>query len=272
MSNNVKVGVDEISGVTYELIPEKPIDQFFAILSVLYLLLAMAFFLWQLFDVWVGQYTLARLVPNPNLQLLDNPAFHLAIYAFIGGALGGVTYGFRSFWLWHAERYAFGHRFFWVYLIAPWVGAVLGLFTYALTQGGIAIFSGNTTSPVSNPSQVLATFGVSVLAGYGSQQVFIWLDAQVSRIFQVSPKQSTADRVVVPVLIDLTQIDAEAALQKVGLDLGVIELKDQTDPAKIGKVIDQKPARGTKVDSGSTVNVAIGQAPKPASSVSDPVV
>ena len=80
--------------------------------------------------------------------------------------------------------------------------------------------------------------------------------------FQVSLKKATADQAVVPVLLDLTQTAAETALQKVGLDLGVIELKDQTDPAKIGKVIDQKPAQGTKVDSDSSVDVTIGQAPE----------
>ena len=261
MADKEEVVVDQSTGVAYKLVHEQPIDQFFAILSVIYLLIAMVFFLWQLFDVFVGQYTLARLVPNPNLKVLDNPAFHLAVYAFIGGALGGVTYGFRSFWLWHAERNAFGHRFFWVYIIAPWVGAVLGLFTYALTQGGIAIFGGNASPTVSNPSQILATFGVSVLAGYGSQQVFIWLDAQVGRIFQVPPKGVSLTKVVVPSLINLIEQDARTALKKVGLDLGEIAMQDQTDPAKIGKVIDQTPPQDTTIDSGSTVKVTIGQAP-----------
>ena len=41
-----------------------------------------------------------------------------------------------------------------------------------------------------------------------------------------------------PSLIDLTEKDARAALQKVGLDLGDIKMEYQTNPAKIGNVIE----------------------------------
>ena len=41
-----------------------------------------------------------------------------------------------------------------------------------------------------------------------------------------------------PSLIDLTEKDARATFQKVGLDLGDIKMEYQTNPAKIGNVIE----------------------------------
>jgi hypothetical protein len=251
-----KFAVDE-EGIRWELAPEKPRDQIFAMASIIYLLLAMAFFLWLLFDVWIGQYTLAKLVHYPDIQLLNTASFHLAAYAFIGGALGGIMNGIRSCVKWHAELLAFAGRFIWKYIPAPWIGAALGLVTYVLEKGGVAVFGGNGSTGGSNPSQVLATFGVGVLAGFGSPQVFIWLDALIGKIFKATPNKVV---VTIPQLNGLTKEAVMASLQKAGLTLGEIKEERQTDLAKIGKVIDQSPENGKTVDSGTAVNITLGSA------------
>jgi hypothetical protein len=251
-----KFAEDE-QGNRWQLVPEKPRDQILAIASIIYLLLAMAFFLWLLFDVWIGQYTLAKLVRYPNIQYLDTASFHLAAYAFIGGALGGIMNGIRSCVKWHAELFAFAGRFIWKYIPAPWVGAALGLVTFVLEKGGVAVFGGNGSTGGSNPSQVLATFGVGVLAGFGSPQVFMWLDALIGKIFKASSNKVV---VTVPQLNGLTKKAVMAALQQAGLTLGEIKVEHQTDAAKIGKVIGQSPEKGKTVDSGSAVDITLGSA------------
>ena len=126
-----------------------------------------------------------------------------------------------------------------------------------MEKGGVAVFGGNSSTSASNPSQVLATFGVGVLAGVGSPQVFMWLDALIGKIFK-----ATSNKVVVtvPQLNGLTKKAVMAALQQAGLTLGEIKEQHQTDSAKIGKVIDQSPEKGKTVDSGSAVDITLGSA------------
>ena len=209
------VAIDEQTGKAYELKKENWVDHTFAVISGLYLLLMMAFFLWQMFDIWIGQYSLANLVGYPNVHRLTSPSFKLVIFAFIGGALGGIVNGIRSFLSWHAERYAFGSRFVWNYLTAPWMGAALALFTFALLRSGVAVLDGSVTATSASLVQTLTTFSIGVLSGYGSRKVFIWLDAQVVRIFQVPPQ-----KVFVPKVIDLTSDEAEKAIKSAHLNLG----------------------------------------------------
>jgi PASTA domain len=248
-----KVVVDE-QGRPWEIAPEKTIDRIVANISVGYLLAVLFFFLWQLFDVWTGQYTLLKWVRFPNIQILANATFHLAVYSFIGGALGGIINGLRSCLRWHTEYKAFGHQFLLKYIVAPWSGAVLGLFAFAFTKSGLAVFGGNTSTSTSNISQMLATFIFAVLAGYGSYQFFKWLDAMVSRFFKVATV-----KVDVPLLIGMTPAQVKTELQKVGLSLGSTKFEDQTDPGKIGKVIKQAPNEGKTVNGGSTVNITVGR-------------
>ncbi|NIO05061.1 MAG: hypothetical protein GTN74_10730 [Proteobacteria bacterium] len=51
---------DEQTGSVFELKPEERSDTALAIISILYLLLMLAFFFWQLFDVWIKKYSLAH--------------------------------------------------------------------------------------------------------------------------------------------------------------------------------------------------------------------
>jgi hypothetical protein len=167
--------------------------------------------------------------------------------------------GIRSFLVWHSERFAFGHRFTWKYITAPWVGAALALFTYALIQSGVAIFGGDFSSSADGAatasySQVLANFGVGVLAGYGAQNVFVWLDAQVERIFQVQPAN-----VKVPDLTGKEQKDVEDILKEARLTLGDVQEEDLEDASQAGKVLRQTPSPGFNVAVGASVNIIVGR-------------
>ena len=128
-----------------------------------------------------------------------------------------------------------------------------------MEKGGVAVFGGNGSTTGSNPSQVLATFGVGVLAGFGSPQVFMWLDALIGKIFKAASNKVVVT-VPVPQLNGLTKKAAMAALQQAGLTLGEIKEQQQTDAAKIGKVIGQSPEKGKTVDSGSAVDITLGSA------------
>ena len=257
-----RYAVDEQTGEVYKLRREGPRDQVAAILSGLYLVAMMIFFFWLLFDVWIGQYSLANLLGYKQIARLASPAFRLPAYCMIGGALGGIVNGIRSFLVWHAERFAFGERFTWKYATAPWLGGALALFTYALVRSGVTVFSGDASPDAATVSQVLAMFGVGVLAGYGSHNAFVWLDAQVSRIFQVQPTT-----LVVPALTGQTQAQAEDILGAAKLKLGEVKEEATTDPTQSGVVIRQTPPPGSSVASGVSVNITVGKGtpPEPAS-------
>ncbi|MBA3944933.1 MAG: PASTA domain-containing protein [Herpetosiphonaceae bacterium] len=150
------------------------------IFSIVYLLLMLAFFSWQLFDTWIGAHTLIGLF-GYSLTRLNTPTFHLIAFTMIGGALGAIVNGIRSF-----LRYSngFASRHTWKYITAPWMGGVLALLVYALIHSSTAVFSGSTTTD-GGSAQLLANFAAAALAGYGSRDVFIWLDAQVEKLFKV---------------------------------------------------------------------------------------
>lgn len=252
-----KFALDQQTGELYELKPEAQADRILAWISVLYLLGTMGFFFWLMFDVWIGQKSLAILLGYRNTAPMDSPLFRLIAYVFIGGALGGSVDGVRSFLKWHAEKAAFGGRFIWRYITAPWLGAALALFTFALIRGGVAVFSGESASTTTTLSQSLATFSVGVLAGYGSRNVFIWLDAQVGRIFRVPPADLPA--ITVPELTGRTLQEAEKILTVAHLKLGVVSKEVQRDPALVGKVIRQTPLPGLVIPAGEAVNLTIGE-------------
>ncbi len=252
------IKIDNQTGTPYELMDEDRVDTVFAIVSIVYLLLMMAFFLWQIFDIWIGTYSLAYLLGYPLRPITLSASFRLVVFAFMGGALGGIVNGIRSFLGWHAERYAFKARFTWNYITAPWLGSALALFTYALIRSGIAIFGGSGSPGAAGLSEILATFSVGVLSGYGSKAVFVWLDEQVSSFFKVPPP-----KVLVPKLVDLSQEDAEKALKDANLKLGNVIEAEPADPTQEGKVTVQDPEPGVSVEKNSSVNLTIGRKAAP---------
>lgn len=146
-------------------------------LCIFYLLLILAFLGWLLFDTWIGRYYLLVGYARQREQTLRLIAFTL-----IAGALGGVVNGLRS-----TLRYreVFDRRHTWKYLCAPWMGATLALFVYALLRSSTAALGGSAGGNVGNV-QVLSFFAIGSLVGYGSKDVFIWLDLKVAKFFQVA--------------------------------------------------------------------------------------
>jgi hypothetical protein len=67
------------------------------------------------------------------------------------------------------------------------MGATLALFVYALLRSSISVLNGNPGGNLGN-TQVLSNFSVGALVGYGSKDVFIWLDNKVTKFFQVAPE------------------------------------------------------------------------------------
>jgi hypothetical protein len=179
----------------------------------------------------------------------------LLAYTIIGGGLGGVVNGIRSFLKWHTEYQAFGLRFWWKYFTLPWLGATLALFVYAIIRSGIAIFGSDAGITTTSISQSLSTLSVGALAGYGSRQVFIWLDAQVSKLFKVGEATQSAEAVV-PDLQNMTREDAEKSLT--GANLKGKELtEDSSDESVMNKVIKQNPPKESKIKIGETVEYTI---------------
>lgn len=242
--------LDSPAGIVYELHHEKTLDTSFAIISVLYLLFMLAFFFWQLFDVWIGQYSLVNWL-GYSIGPLGSPSFRLVAFTCIGGGLGGIINGIRSILSWHSERSAFGRRFVWKYIVAPWTGTALALFVFALIRSGITIIGGDFKTDTADIRQTLSMFAIGALSGYGSRDVFIWLDAQVKRIFKVTSELKTPD------LLNKTKSEAEKKLESTNLKLGEISEEPTEDQTLVDKVIKQDPAPNTSIAEGGLVNITI---------------
>jgi len=227
-----------------------------AIISLVYLLLILAFFLWLLFDTWIELYSLPNLLGYGDEPLLDTQIFKLITYAFIGGGVGGVLNGLRSVIKWHSDRNTFNRRYIWKYIVLPWQGASLALVAFALIGSGMAVFGGEINIDDANSRQALSVFAIGVLAGYGSRDVSIWLDAQVTRLFRV--QEPVEINISVPDLIGMTQEEAEQTLQDINLQIGEIRSELQSDPALIGLVVDQDPNPQKTISPGEEVNMVVG--------------
>ena len=217
-----------------------------AIASLLYLLLSLAFFSWLLFDTWIKRHYLPRLL-RYDYTLLDSATFRLVAYTVIGGSLGGIINGLRSCLTYYS---GFDRRYIWKYITAPWMGATLAIFVYAIIRSSIAVFGGSAVADnsVSTP-QALSNFAAGALAGYGSKDVFIWLDAQVHKIFQVTEPA-----------VDVKGKSEEAAVSRLhsaNLELGAVTRVPDKGKTDSGTVIDQSPSPGTPIDRGDSVDITV---------------
>lgn len=223
-------------------------DSTMALISVIYLLLLLAFFFWTLFDIWVGENWIATRIGYIVADLEDPEAgiYRLVTLTVLGGGLGGIIFGLRSF-LQHTQK--FDGRFVWKYITAPWLGATNALFVFALINSGLAVFGGSGSASTTDFGQVVAMFSVGVLAGYGSQDVFLWLDAQVTKLFKYE--------VMVPSLRNKSEAEVEKVLARVRLQVGVVTEVVQHSAPPAGRVIAQEPVAGTMIDKGSAVNFTV---------------
>jgi hypothetical protein len=238
--------LDEQTGKSYKLIPEKAWDVIAATCSILYLVIVLVIFTCLLFAVWSKQSFIQESNPNAAIYLL-------MIYAAIGGALGGVVNGIRSFIIWHAERQAFGRRYVWKYITQPLLGVVLAAIVYALIRSGFVVFGGGLPPADNFTNQALMAFAIGALAGYGCLKVFKWLDGHVNRLFKVI----SSVEIKVPDLKGKTQQEAKAALEEANLKLGGVSKEPDADPTVVDKVIRQNPPAGSMRAKGAAVDITI---------------
>lgn len=224
---------------------EAKLNRVAAVASFLYLLLSLAFFSWILFDTWIGQHTLSGLV-RYDRALLNSPTFRLVAYTVVGGALGGVVNGIRSCLLYYN---GFDRRHVLKYAAAPWMGATLALFVYALIRSSVAVFGGGMSTDNIGTSQALSNFAAGALAGYGSKDVFIWLDAQVHNLFQVSEH--------VPDVKGKTEDAAVSRIHSANLELGEVTRVPPNDEQHGDTVIDQSPSPEASIDRGEAVDITV---------------
>jgi hypothetical protein len=219
-----------------------------AIASILYLLLALALMGWLLFDTWIDRHTLAGWA-GYDLSHLQKPGFHLVAYTLIGGAMGGILNGIRSVLIYYV---GFDRQYLWKYIAAPWMGAALALLGYALLRSTVAVLGGQGTGVQANTSQMLANFAIGALAGYGAKDVFIWLDAQVGKLFGVP--------VSTPDVQGKSEGTAVGDIQAQQLAVGSVTTVP-TDVAAVGTVVNQAPAPDTTTMRGDPVNLTVAIAP-----------
>jgi hypothetical protein len=254
VSNGFTPFVSEVDCIKYPLRREELPDQISALVSALYLIAMLIFFLVKLLDLWLGRNSLASSLGYRGALPLD---LELALYAYIGGALGGTANGMRDILLWHSQLCAFGRRWIWKYIMAPWLGGTLGLFVFALIRGGITVFESGTLATGSpadaGPRLVLTYLGLGVLAGFGSREVSKWLYAASKRVFR------TGTSIPVPNLVGKTEDAAKIIIGAIGLKLGEVKTAKPQGGAKPGTIMRQTPSPGSQVECGASVDVVIAQ-------------
>ena len=252
MPNQKRIVVDPQTEQAFVLLNERWFDIVAAWVSIGYSLAAIGYLGYLLLDTWTGEYSAWFMKGYlEKLKSQDPSVFRLVVYTAIGGGMGAAVNNIRSFVHWHAELKAFGWRFVWKYLSMPPLGATLAVIVYAIIQGGIAVFTGTTGG--SGPMSSFSAWATGALAGYGSHKVFIWLDDKVSTMFKVD-----LNKVDVPDVSGKTREEAEKTLKNSNLVLGEVSEERTSDEQKVGKVIDQTPAAGTKAAPDSKVAITIG--------------
>jgi hypothetical protein len=125
--------------------------------------------------------------------LLNSDFFRLIAFTFIGGCLGGTLASIRGIIFWHCEECAFGGRFLYKHIAEPWIGGAVALFVFALIRSGIGILGGEFTTDSAMLRQTLSSFAIGMLSGYGSRQVYKWIDFQVNRMFRTQSKKGNPE-------------------------------------------------------------------------------
>jgi beta-lactam-binding protein with PASTA domain len=77
----------------------------------------------------------------------------------------------------------------------------------------------------------------------------------LKRLELISEPQPTPTAVIAPNLVGMTEKEALATLQEVGMQLG--QRKTKVAPEQDGRVLDQRPAAGSKALPGSSVSLVI---------------
>ena len=257
----IKKVTDAQTGKDFEIIPEGQIDLVFAWISATYSIAVIVYLTWLVLNMLYGQPAPGTLAAWLK-PVLTVPASKLIFYTAIGGAIGAAVNNLRSFIAWHAEERAFGWRFIWKYLAMPPIGATLAVMVYGILQGSMAVFTGAASASPPTDGQVttvstLTAWATGALAGYGSHNVFKWLDDKVNSLFKIESKQTT-----IPDVKGKSQAEARQLVTDAQLKIGTIT-EAPASGAEVGKVIAQTPNAGTRIDCGSKVDLTIGKAGDP---------
>ncbi|HME24058.1 MAG TPA: PASTA domain-containing protein [Acetobacteraceae bacterium] len=242
------------TGKSFKIKPEGPLATVAAWIASVYLICALGFLLWLLFDTWTGRNLLLNYW-GYDKAILASSSFRLMAYVAIGGALGGAVDGIRSIISWHAERGVYGSRFVWKDFSLPLIGAAVGLIVYATVRSGAGIFSGDFSLDHAGSTPALSAFAVASLSGFSCLQVFRWLDGQANKLFRVTRTGDT----IAPNLLGKTLDDAKEELEAPNLIVGAID--HEANDANIDKVFKQSPASGSVMRGGEAVNVTVGSRP-----------
>jgi len=152
-----------------------------AFLMILYL------FIFSLLIVFAWKSTPAKFfgwIAGNDKQL---PFVKTIVYVMCAGGLGSTTYCIRSFYFYSIKGVFDFDRFKWWYLFRPLTGTILALAVYVMIKGGIIAFGDGITTD--GYRQNLSLFGVSYLAGFGTEQVVEWLRRASKSIFGESRAQ-----------------------------------------------------------------------------------
>jgi hypothetical protein len=254
---------DEQTGHLFKVKPETGFAVIVAAISATYLIAALLFLLWLLFDTWSGRDVLLVRM-GYDKAVLAAGSFRLLAYVAIGGGIGGAVDGLRAIIFWHAEKKGYGPRFIWRDLALPPMGAAVGLIAYAIVRGGVGLLSGDVSLDPKSGTPVMAAFAVGTLAGFSALQAFRWFDWQANKIFGTT----TASQISVPELTGLSVDEAATVLKAQNLTLGaqahVQGVPEDQSAAKDYVVSWQSPESGKQVDVQSAVNVTLGPKMKPA--------
>jgi hypothetical protein len=255
--NRQKTAHDDQTDKVFVIKPETKWATFVASVSAVYLIGALAFLLWLLFDTWSGRNQLLYRF-GYGREIFARESFRLLAFVAIAGALGATVDGIRSIVSWHSEREAYGPRFIWKDLSLPFIGAALGLIVYVTVRGGVGVFNGNFSFDQSGTMPKVSAFAVSALAGFSCWQVFRWLDAKANQLFSVVKDASTKtdEKAKVPDLTGKTVDEVATVLTSLKLKLGAT--REEVNTAQLGKVTRQTPAPGSMVASGDPVDITIG--------------
>lgn len=239
----IKKVKDGQTGKEFDVIHEGGIDIVFAWISAAYSLAVIGYLTWLVLTV--KYESLARIVAGSTSKLI--------FYTAVGGAIGAAVNNLRSFIAWHAEEQAFGWRFIWKYIAMPPIGGTLAVLVYGILQGGAAVMTGASAPADGQTTAVssLSAWATGALAGYGSHNVFKWLDDKVNSLFKIDAQQTTIPDVKGKLLEEAKQMVIDAQL-KVG------DITEAASSTQIGKVIAQSPEAGIKVNCGSEVDLTVG--------------
>lgn len=232
-----------------------------AVASILYLHASFLIALWFLFDTWIGGHTIPRALGYAP-ERLQSADYLTVVSAIVGGSIGGVINGLRS--AVHYSR-SFDHRYVWKYMASPWMGAALSLLAYSLLTttaavlGGQVVSSGDAQVLSTATPQLLSNFAIGALAGYGSKDAFVWLDAQVHRVFAV--QQPVPDVEGAPKQVAMSRIESEK------FEVGEVE-EFPSGEVPAGTVLNQQPAPGTRAARGDSVDITVAVDPHAESAAS----